>query len=130
VDWIVLDVLIGLVLWGCNTAYVSLRPASLVVIRPPVEIWFLAYLMTAFCGFVLLYDLWIREYLGPKPPEWSVNYILASRPMPTLMRKIVVAFLLISVLVAVEHVRKHVRFHGKFDSRTEYIQPRRRSTQL
>jgi hypothetical protein len=110
--WGLLDVFIGLALWGCNAVYVKSRPANLLVIRPPAEIWFLAYLMTAFCGFILLYDAWLRRYLGPEPSGFSVNYILASWPIPKLMRKVVIVFVFISAAVALGHVRKHVRFTG------------------
>lgn len=106
----VLDALIGLVLWGCNTAYVRTRPASLLVIRPPVAIWFFMYLLSAFCGSVLLYDLWIRPHFGPRLRAISANYTLSSPPLPAPVRTIAIAVLLISGGIAVGHVRKHVRF--------------------
>jgi len=109
---VVSDALIGLVLWRVNVAYVGTRPASLLVIHPPVAIWFLVYLIAAFCISLLLYDLWIRPRFGPHLRAISVNYTLSSPPLPAPVRMIAIAVLFISGVLAVGHVRKHVRFTG------------------
>ena len=98
---------LGSLLWKANRLYVELAHPGNLKLFPYGLISFVLGGFIGFCVAVLTCERIHVLLLGPAPTVFSVEYFMATGPMPSMLRKIYMVAAISFCLIAVMNVRKY-----------------------